>query len=370
MPPPIVACSAYPLGYGPAAKLIVLARALRARGWEPVFLGSGIARELAARSDVFAQVITAERDETEVRRWLRAANVLLSVMDRSIAAVARECGRPYCVVDSLLWMRDRVPDVFLAARRYWVQDFPGVRARSAEIRPAPTVVGPIVPAMRPVEAGAGAELVVNLGGMESPDGAADHATRYAEFVVDGLLRSRLPARFVGRAVVLGGHRIVEHLRRRHGGTALAFHSLPHGESISRLARAAVVLTAPGLTTTLECFQLAVPTFFLPPQNYSQWWSLHLLRAHQLAPGSFHWQDRLPESPIVERMPEATRGPVLRAVINRVIREESARVAYVAYLDAIPSADRPTLAARQRAFFESLGPDGTETVARELSELFG
>ena len=368
MPPPIVACSAYPLGYGPAAKLIVLARALRARGWEPVFLGSGIARELAARSDVFADVVTAEGDCPEVRRRLGAARVLLSVMDRSIATVARDCGLPYCVVDSLLWMRDRVPDVFLSAERYWVQDFPGVRARLAEIRPTPTVVGPIVSAMR--RAAGGAELVVNLGGMESPDGPADHAARYAEFVVDGLVRSRLPARFGGPTVVLGGHRVIEHLRRRHGGAALAFHSLPHAESVSRLAGAAAVLTAPGLTTTLECFQLAVPTFFLPPQNYSQWWSLHLLRAHELAPGSFHWQDRLPESPIVERMPEATRGPTLRAVIERVIGEASASMAYVDDLDAIPSADRAGLAARQRAFFESLGPDGTDTIARELTALFG
>ena len=369
MAAPIVACSAYPLGYGPAAKLIVLARALRARGWEPVFLGSGVARELALRSDAFAQVIAVERDETEARRWLRAANVLLSVMDRSIAGLARDCGRPYCVVDSLLWMRDQVPDVFLSAERYWVQDFPGVRDRLAEIRPTPVVVGPIVPAMHPVRAGSGAGLVVNLGGMESPHGAAEGATRYADFVVDGLLRSRLPARVAGRTIVLGGHRIVEHLRRRHG-TALAFDSLPHEESVFRLARAEVALTAPGLTATLECFQLAVPTFFLPPQNYSQWWSLQHLRAHELAPGSFHWQDRLPESPIVARMPEATRGPLLRAAMDRVMADESASRAYIDYLDAVPAADRAALAARQRAFFESLGSDGAETIAGELTELFG
>ena len=133
MPRPVVACSAHPLGYGPAAKLIVLARALRARGWEPVFLGDGIARELAARSDVFADTLPAEGDEAAVRRHLGAARVLLSVMDRGVAAVARACGRPYCVVDSLLWMRADVPEVFLAADRYWVQDFPGVRARVAEL---------------------------------------------------------------------------------------------------------------------------------------------------------------------------------------------------------------------------------------------
>jgi hypothetical protein len=290
-------------------------------------------------------------------------------MDRDIATVARECGRPYCVVDSLLWMRDRVPEVFRAAHRYWVQDFPGVRTRLTEVQPPPTVVGPIVPSLPRVRGGPGADLVVNVGGMASPDGDAEGAARYADFVVDGLLRSRLPARVAGRTIVLGGQRIVEHLRRRHGRPGLVLQSLSHEESVAHLAGAAMVLTAPGLTTTLECFRLAVPTFFLPPQNYSQWWSLLRLRAGELAPGSFHWQDRLPESPIVERMPETTRGPLLRATIDRVVADESARAAFVDGLDALSAVDRTALAAQQRAFFESLGPDGVETVTRELTEMF-
>src|SRR5437870_5477918 len=117
MPRPVIACCAYPFGYGPASKLIVLARALRDRGWELVCLGTGIAYELAARSDVFAQVIEPEPAEPETRGWLDAATALLSVMDRDFATIACESGRPYFVVDSLLWMRDRVPDVLLSARR-------------------------------------------------------------------------------------------------------------------------------------------------------------------------------------------------------------------------------------------------------------
>lgn len=367
---PVIACCAYPFGYGPASKLIVLARALRDRGWEPVFLGTGIARELATRSDVFAQVVTVKPDDPETRRRLNGAAALLSVMDRDFAAIACESGRPYCVVDSLLWMRDHVPDVFLSARRYWVQDFPGVRARVAEIQPTPTVVGPIVPAMSRAEPGPNAGLVMNLGGMESPSGDAGGAMRYADFVVDGLVRSGVMARFAGRTAVLGGRGIVDHLTRRHGRPGLEFASLSHDEGLGRLAGAAVVLTAPGLTATLECFQLAVPTFFLPPQNYSQWWSLHVLRQNGLAPGSFHWQDRLPESPIVERMPEATRGPLLRGIIDRLVADEAAQAAYVDSLGAASATYRPPLAARQRAFFDSLGPDGVETIARELTDLFG
>ena len=218
--------------------------------------------------------------------------------------------------------------------------------------------------------GPNAGLVLNLGGMESPNGDAEDAMTYADFVVDGLLRSELLARFCGRGTVLGGRGIIDHLTRRHGRTGLQFASLSHDEGLGRLAGAAMVLTAPGLTATLECFQLAVPTFFLPPQYYSQWWSLHVLRRSGLAPASFHWQDRLAESPIIERMPEATRGPLLRGIIDRLVADETAQAAYVDCLGAAAATDRPALAARQRAFFDSLGPNGVETIARELTELYG
>jgi hypothetical protein len=367
---PVIACSAYPLGYGPASKLIVLARALRDRGWEPVFLGTGIAAELAARSDVFARIVASEPEDPEVRHWLGAARVLLSVMDRDVAAAARESGHPYCVVDSLLWMRDRVPDVFLSANRYWAQDFPGVRERLTEINPTPTVVGPIVAPMRCAKYDSVGSLVVNLGGMQSPGRDDDGATRYANFVVDGLLRSRLATRFSGRTTVLGGQRIIDHLRSRCAAAGLEFASLPHDEGIARLGRAALVLTAPGLTTTLECFQLSVPTFFLPPQNYSQWWSLHVLREHGLAPGSFHWEDRLSGSPIVERMSEAARAPLLREIIGRLVADETAQADYARFLATLAATELTSLVSRQRAFFDQLGSDGVATVVGELTELFG
>jgi hypothetical protein len=94
----------------------------------------------------------------------------------------------------------------------------------------------------------------------------------------------------------------------------------------------------------------------------------VLRQSGLATASFHWQDWLAESPIVERMPEATRGPLLRGIIDRLLADEAAQAAYVDCLTAASMTDRAALAARRQTFFDSLGPDGVETVARELTEL--
>ena len=65
-------------------------------------------------------------------------------MDRDYLGLAHALAKPAFVVDSLFWMRDRIPDEFRAARRYWVQDFVGVRARLAETGIPARVVGPIV----------------------------------------------------------------------------------------------------------------------------------------------------------------------------------------------------------------------------------
>ena len=43
----------------------------------------------------------------------------------------------------------------------------------------------------------------------------------------------------------------------------------HEEFLKLLAEARLVLTSPGLTTTLECEALGTPVRFLLPQNYSQ-----------------------------------------------------------------------------------------------------
>jgi hypothetical protein len=286
-------------------------------------------------------------------------------MDRDSLRLARALGKPSFVVDSLFWMRDRVPADFLASRRYWVQDFIGVRERVAASTPGAVVVGPIVESAPPTPAPARSGVVVNLGGIDSPYRSGDDDFGWADFVIEGLLASDVLRAFDGPALVMGGRRCVEHLRRRHAGAGLDFASLSHADALARLRRAALVLTAPGLTTTLECFQLAVPTFFLPPQNYSQWWILKKLRERELAPAAFHWEDGLREHPLVERMPEATRVPLLRALLARAFDDRAAARAFCAALAGVPAVDRPTLAARQRDFFATLGANAVAAIAGEM-----
>lgn len=365
----VVLC-ALPLGYGPAAKALAIAEHLASLGIRPVCLATGIASELLARSRAVDAVIEAPASDERARSAVRSASVVVSLMEPGYAALALEHSRPLHVVDSVFWMRDHIPQPFLQADRYWVQDFVGVRERAAELSPPPTVVGPIV---RPAEPGSRSRargLVVSLGGYESPYSPTSDDSGYADFVVRGLLESELYAAFRGETLVMAGAGCVEGLKRRFGGRGLELTSLPHAAATARMAAAALVLTSPGLTTTMECFQVGTPVAFLPPQNYSQWLALKKFRGIGLAPCSYHWEDDLAASGIRERMPMESRVPLIREAIGQLSRQPAAMRTFRESLDTALTVDRENLAAEQKRWFDARGRNGTRVIAEQVAAAAG
>jgi len=362
----LAGCAA-PHGYGPVSKLCRIAEALHPLGVSTVFLGSGIAHELASRSGAFEDVVDALPDSPAASALIDSAAALLSLMDRDYLAIAQARDKPTFVADSLFWMRDRIPQSFLAANRYWVQDFFGVKERLNEFSIAPSLVGPIVPPAAPGQDHKRSGIVVHLGGCDSPLSAIDADSGYSEFVIDGLAESVLGSRFPGPILVMAGSRCADSLRSRpRANNNFEFVSVSPDCAALLLESAMIVLTAPGLTASLECFQLQQPAFFLPPQNYSQWWILNKLRDHRLAPGAFHWENCLPVSPVTERMAESERVPLLRSLIGGLSHDAQARRSFVAALDSYATIDRDALAATQREFFESLGVNGLNAIVADLA----
>lgn len=362
---PVVLC-AMRFGYGPAAKAIAVAAECRIRGISPIFLGNGIACELAERSQgVFSDVIRSDAHDPRAARVVRSASAIVSVMDREFAQLAGSMGTPLYVIDSLLWMRDHVPSAFDRAARYWAQRFVDVPEGPPVMRARPIAVGPVV--ARPVARtpASNAPLVVQLGGVESP--LAEGDSSYAAFVIEALLGSRLGEAFVDRIMVIAGAGCVDQLRGRFGEERLRCVSLSHADATRECANAAMVLTAPGMTSTLECFQSGVPTYFLPPQNYSQWCILRTLRGRSLAPHAFHWEDAVDDGRLEVGMPEAVRNPRVREMIDAHTASEEIRRRVQDGFSKMLEDDRAALSSLQRLFFESLGENGAVSIADELTE---
>jgi hypothetical protein len=362
-----VICAAMPFGYGPAAKLLSIARVLKARGARLTLAGRGIALELASRTPaLFDEVLTAEAPPAVRRAAVRSATAALSVMDRELAQETVGTAVPLYVVDSLLWMRDAIPPAFHSAYRYWAQDFLGLRELQAEYQPAPSIVGPIVSPDLGRRPATPSRLLINLGGCELPEGADPSIGAYADFVVAGFLQSGLAKRFADRTTVMAGSRRIATLRASHRSDGIEFVSLPHEAALEELGRAALVLTSPGLTMTLESFQRGAPTFFLPPQNYSQWCALRLLRRAGLAPHALHWEDLSPSLRLGDRMPESQRNPVVRAAIASFATDDEARARFADCLGELDRSDHAVLVDEERKFLASLGPNGTLTIADEIA----
>jgi hypothetical protein len=353
---------AFPFGYGPAAKLLSIARAVRAHGIAPWFLGSGIALELVRRSaGIFDEVIEASASNAAARSLVSSSDGIVSSMDRRAAQLARESSRPLYIVDSLLWMRDRVPEAFLPARRYWAQRFFGEPIGSPHLPVAR--VGPIVSPFEPGPPLRRAELVVHLGGCESPWATPEDHYRYAAFVTRAVVSAGLPRD--ASCLVLSGASCTARLRAEFSACGVEFDSLSHEEALNALSQAAVVFTSPGVTATLECFRAGVATSFLPPQNYSQWMALEAVREAGLAPEALHWAD-VAVPPPFRRMPEDRRTPAVLETIARLSAEGSVRHELTCRLRAAARLPRPELGARQRAAFESLGANGAVEIASQLA----
>jgi len=351
-----------PFGYGPAAKLLSLARRLRG-SLRLVFVGEGSALELVSRCPRdFEAVIAASPLAAESQRRVREADAVLSVMDRGAGAAADRAGRPLFVVDSLLWMRAEIPESLRGARVYFAQAFPAPEPSPCE--PSPMWVGPLI-APHAQAGPRGGDLVVNLGGSAAPDDRRALFAAYARLALRAVVAAGLLERFE-RVRVIGGQPAIAALSGVAEDPRIECGSLSPEDARACTAGAAALLTAPGLTATLEAFCDRTPTWFLPPQNYSQWCSLRRLRARGLADGAFHWEDEAAAPRLSERLPAAAHAaaaePIRRACEDpRVI----ARVA--ASLEGV-GREGGERAARQAAFFRSLGPCGLDQIAVSLRRL--
>ncbi len=354
-----------PFGYGPAAKLVTLAERLR-NDWRLVFAGRGTALELVSRSpDLFDEIVAAPANDPSIEDWGAQAWGVLSLMDREAGELATRLRKPLFVVDSLLWMRPATPRPLRTARVYWAQNFPGLAPEAYQ--PRPRLVGPVVADGAPRRKGDGSGLVVNLGGSAAPYDRQPLYEAYARFVLKAVVGAGLAARF-GRVQVLGGAAVIASLGEweRHPGLTLA--SLSHQEAARQMAAAEAVLTAPGLTAILECFQQGTPTWFLLPQNYSQWWILQTLRAKGAADDAFHWADRPGLAPLAERMRPGDYNPIVCEIIGRLTDDPESAAQLQSRLVRVGTSRRDRIAA-QTAFFNALGSNGVEAIAASLRREF-
>lgn len=360
-----VAISAAAFGYGPAAKALAVAGKLVQSGCSCRFVGEGVAFELASRSSDFVECIEAGPSTSLGRSVLSGSDAVVVSMDPGFCRESLDLDRELFVIDSLFWMWDAPPKEFLAARKYYVQNFPGVPERLSQVNPMPTLVGPIIGGEPRGDGLESRPIIFNLGGFESPFARVDNQNPYLDFLGETLFRESWLKELAAPILCLGGRASLKYLHSRFPRHQVSFRSAPFDEARILIQNAGRVYTSPGLTTVLTTFMRQVPTFFLPPQNYSQWLNLLVLRAHGLAPASFHWGDLLDETSVREGMPESESLPMINAIVRNLATQPDARACFARAMHESTMVDAPALARDQQAFFRALGPEGAATIAEDI-----
>jgi hypothetical protein len=265
-------------GFGPVSKAVTIAREIRDRAprMQIHYIGAGIDYEFAERSGRFDRLTRVDTDSREALQelvpLLREYTFVVSVLNFDLLPVWPSDHPPLYVVDSLAWLWPTPPPGLENAAAYFVQAYlvPPQRLEHWRDLARLVIVGPIRPALNtaPQRPSGTAELLVNFSGCANPFAQAHVFRDYVDVLSDAVLRHA--ARFQ-RVTICCNDYLSAYLRPRLSalrGDVVVGH-LSHDDFIEALERASILLSSPGITTTLEADALAKPIRFLLPQNYSQ-----------------------------------------------------------------------------------------------------
>lgn len=280
-------------GFGPASKLIAIAKLLRTlEGMTAVYLGHGSAYELC-RTGPFDSVIYGDptdlRRGAEIHLQLSSAKVIFTAMEFRPLPLAKSMGVRTVVFDSLFWMWPELPCDLNDVDLYLCQNFVGVSERASSLNHNVMIkIVPPITISKGLEWSRGESVVVNFGGMDNPyvtrAGVVGYATNVLKVMIPLFHQLGLKVDVCGRRWVM------DELRSEFSGPTLSFQSLGLEEFVHRLKHVRCLITSPGLETLYEAFTLGVPTYILPAQNNSQIYQARQLRGEvQRLPG-MQWED--------------------------------------------------------------------------------
>lgn len=263
-------------GFGPVSKAVTIARELKRQAphLEAHYFGSGVDYDFAKKSSVFDHIFRIDVDQHEILLelipQLGIYHSVFSVLNFDILSVWPEGHPPLYLVDSLAWMWPAPPPGLDKARAYFVQNYlvPQDRIKNWGRKFPLILVDPIRPELEQQEVSSSTQqLLVNFSGCANPFAPTTLFERYVEVLAQAVL---MQAKMFDRVIFCCNEQLSEHLRHilTDRKADVAGH-LPHNEFLDILSRSSALLTAPGITTTLEANALGKKIRFLLPQNYSQ-----------------------------------------------------------------------------------------------------
>jgi hypothetical protein len=266
-------------GFGPVSKAVSIACELKSQAphLEAHYFGAGIGYEYAQKSEAFDLLINVDVDQSEallkLLPQLSSYGSVFSVLNLETLRHWRRDLPPLFFVDSLAWMWASPPRGIENVAAYFVQDYllPPERIRDWTTLCPLVLVAPIesvgktrieaVPKKRN-------RLLINFSGCSNPFALPGLYEKYASVLGSAIL-TEADQRFE-EIIFCCNEELADYLRKELGESFVfrAGH-YAHEEFLNLLASSELVLSAPGITFTLEALTSKTPVGFLLPQNDSQ-----------------------------------------------------------------------------------------------------
>lgn len=266
-------------GFGPVSKAASIAREIKAQApdLDTHYFGAGISYEYAQKSEAFDLLVNVDVDRREtllaLLPKLSGYGAVFSVLNLDILPLWRRDMPALYFVDSLAWMWPSLPAGIENVACYFVQDYLVSPERIQEWAAAcPLVlVAPIESVSNTrveVQPGKRDRLLVNFSGCANPFAPPELYEKYALVLASSIL-AEAGQRFEG-IIFCCNEKLADYLRKNLGAVpSVQVGHYAHEEFLRLLVTSALVLSAPGITSTLEALASQTPLGFLLPQNDSQ-----------------------------------------------------------------------------------------------------
>jgi hypothetical protein len=264
-------------GFGPVSKAVSIALELKCQAphIDSHFFGAGISLDYARKSGAFDLLINVDVDNNEqlvgLVPTLTSYHAVFSVLNLNILPLWKRTLPPLYFVDSLAWMWPSPPVGIQNVTTYFVQDYllSPERIRDWSGVCPLVLTPPIEPKLPNLKAPSEkiSQLLVNFSGCANPFVHAGLYEDYASTLSSAIL-VEANQRFE-QIVFCCNEQLAEYLRGKFGDGKAQFGHLSHEDFLQALVSSEMVLSVPGITSTLEALALDVPLRFLLPQNDSQ-----------------------------------------------------------------------------------------------------
>ena len=349
-----------PFGYGPTATMIaVLRHFLNLKNIKIYVIANGLCAEILDKTSNITIINIDQRDVTKIKALLQKYKkpYVISSLNRFAILAAKELGLPSCFVDTLTYLWKEIPEDYLKADIYYASDFPNVYNKTKHYKNAfvtPLIIDSKIDITRTGQNKEG--ILLQLGGMKSPMND-EIPNDYLDIIALGLENATMPI------TVTGGHDGVSYIKSKIHNKYIECISTKKSDYLNLLQKSELLITTPGLNSTMEAFYHKIPVNFIMPTNLSQWVNYNIFKQLDANGIDTTWESILKTDLNISDLSEYEAIIKINTFAKTVKKsEENLKNFYTYFFKTI--CNKPDIK-NQQNLLKKYGTNGAEFIAKDI-----